>query len=288
MQMISAVKMQKSVKLVAMSKAYSAAANEILEELKSLEKVSHPFFAVATDSAEEIAEEDTQSNVELLLFLSSNRGLSGSFNSNLLKVATAYLKTAQQDKNTQFKVIAVGKNAAKFAKRNNLELIALYDKINENPTFAEARIIALPILDLFNSKTISKVTLISTDYVSSFTQTARSKQLLPIDLKSNEVNQEAQENIVQKGIAPILEPNPEDLLNYLLPKLLETQIYQAILESAAAEHSSRMVAMKNATDSATDIIGSLTLEFNKSRQASITKELAEIVSGADSLDLAFA
>lgn len=266
MQMIAAVKMQKAVKLSLQSKKYTEAIQELLQELSKVGSIEHALFEVRPVER------------EMLIIISSNRGLCGNFNVNVLNKAREYIN---QETNTAGKsILAVGKKAAGFARKRELDLLALYEHLGDNPSFDAILPIAKEAVTRFTAGEVDRVSVIYTDYKSSFYQVPQVLQLLPLSAVSENDNKSG-EPTAEKDYK--FEPNRQELLDYLVPRIVETQLYQAVLDSAASEHSSRMIAMKNATDSAGDIIQGLTLEFNKSRQAAITQEVAEIVGGVEAL-----
>ncbi len=288
MQMIAAAKMQKTVRQVLRSKSYSNLAQELLTELGKLDMVEHELLTVRPVKT------------ELLVLLSASRGLCGSFNANVLHKARDFYTNweAEFSSNSeveledgtkaqkQLKVLAVGRKAAGFAKKRNLELVALYEKLSDNPAFNAVLPIAQTILTGYVAGEFDKVTLIYTNYQSSLLQIVRQITLLPLDptmLLGENVQAEIKETDVEIEVSYKLEPDNSQLLNYILPRLVETQVYQSVLESAASEHSSRMIAMKSATDNASDLIKALNMEYNKSRQSSITQEVAEIIAGIEAL-----
>ncbi len=297
MEMIAAVKMRKSVQTATNTKDYSTAAYQILQKLSNLD-VAHPLTVVKNKN--EFAEVETISKQKtLLIVITSNRGLCGSYNAKILKNAQEIINT-QNDVN-EYSVLAIGNKAAQLAKRNNLELVALYDKLTDNPNYEEILPISKTIMQDFLDGKYSRVKILYTNYISGLVQKVTVKQLLPIKEKTlEEFKDKAGLDSADSNVDEIkehndsnfgedinlneeydFEPKQKELLDYLLPMLVEIQLYQAVLESAASEHSSRMIAMKNATDSAGEMIDSLTLEYNKGRQAAITQEIAEIVSGAN-------
>jgi len=288
MQMIAAAKMQKTVRQVLRSKSYSNLAQELLTELGKLDMVEHELLTVRPVKT------------ELLVLLSASRGLCGSFNANVLHKARDFYTNweAEFSSNSeveledgtkaqkQLKVLAVGRKAAGFAKKRNLELVALYEKLSDNPAFNAVLPIAQTILTGYVAGEFDKVTLIYTNYQSSLLQIVRQITLLPLDptmLLGETVQPEIKETDEGTEVSYKLEPDNSQLLNYILPRLVETQVYQSVLESAASEHSSRMIAMKSATDNASDLIKALNMEYNKSRQSSITQEVAEIIAGIEAL-----
>ncbi len=280
MEMISAVKMRKTVQSAVNTREYAELANNILLSVGSSEQ-THPLTI------------SNNSNKHLLVIITSNRGLCGSYNAKVLISATNFVEANKfrniegEDKPIEYSVLAIGNKSAQFAKRNNLELIGIYDKLSEKPNYTDVGPISHSMQKLFRDEQYYAVTVIYTRYISGLSQLVENKTLLPIT--SNTIEEFIEELPKGKEVKEDkiedykYEPAKEEVLDFLLPMLIEVQLYQALLESSASEHSSRMIAMKNATESAGDMINNLTLEFNKGRQAQITKEITEIVSGANAV-----
>lgn len=298
MEMVSASKMRKSVAATLATRPYSQIGKELMEALSRGAKVDSPLLHRRPVTR------------MLVVLVSSNRGLCGSFNSNIFKMTAELLKdkanvtrhrasngqvtpTSASDVETvsDFKVeiLGIGKKSAAFAKKYGYALVAAFDNLGERPSFEEVLPISRFVLDSFVKKIYDKVVVVYTDYKSSLTQEVKLRQLLPI---SSHDLEKMLRDIVQEEQKPreinedkyIFEPNAREIVATILPLLAEVQIYQAILESAASEHSARMVAMKNASEAAGEMIDMLTLDFNKARQAAITQEIAEIAGGAAALE----
>ncbi|MBP9758412.1 ATP synthase F1 subunit gamma [Candidatus Dojkabacteria bacterium] len=279
MEMIAATKMRKSVGAVINTKLYSKIALNLLSRLSKIDPNVNPFLL------------NRETKRVLIILMTSNRGLCGSFNTNILKVAENKFNTMYKGKDIDVSVIGIGKRSAKFAKRNGLDLVAIFDDINDTPRFDNARIVSKMIIDGYIEGKYDQVDLIYTEFISSLTQICREIKLLPltadmvepIDSEDDEFSQDYidQELDINNYI---FEPDVTMVIDYVIPKLIEIQIYQALLESSASEHSARMIAMKNANESAGEMIRALTLEFNKARQAAITKEISEITNGAEALN----
>ncbi len=295
MEMVSAAKMRKSVDATLNTRLYAMLARELLEKLSQLHGGGDtPLLNVRPVQK------------VLVVLITSNRGLCGSFNGNVLKRAHKLIteiedfaaqttedgETLKPKGKIDIEVIGVGKKGVRFAKKNDLNLLAVFDELREKPDFEDI----LPITDLmingYREGKFDKVFVVYTDYVSSIVQETKIRQLLPlkkqhIDAMIDELgtNEEEKSEIDHFHIdTAILEPRVDDIIDIVIPRLVEIQLYQAILESAASEHSARMVAMKSASDAASDMIDSLTLAFNKGRQAAITQEIAEIAGGAAALE----
>ncbi|OGH64206.1 MAG: ATP synthase F1 subunit gamma [Candidatus Magasanikbacteria bacterium RIFCSPHIGHO2_01_FULL_41_23] len=290
MELVSAAKMRKAVQGALATRMFATLARELLEQLASGNKPTSPLL-----------EERPVARL-LVILITSNRGLCGSFNANIFKRAWQIL----QDKTNVARhrgldgkdiiplsdvavdVIGVGKKSATFAKRHNYPLIAAFDHLSERPAFEDILSISSMARKAFTEKTYDKVVVMYTQYNSSLSQTVKARQLLPVSPHDLEkmlvVGEKAEEIPSLKQNGYLFEPNPETIIATIVPRLVDIQLYQAILESSASEHSTRMVAMKNASSSAGDMINGLTLEFNKARQAAITQEIAEIAGGAAALE----
>lgn len=292
MEMIAAAKMRKAVNAALDTRAYSSLAWELLVNLSKMQKVQIPLLE--TRPVEKI----------LMIIITSNRGLCGSFNANIIK------KTALQMKNPQaiakqiidgeevlpktkisVDVVGIGRKGADFAKKMGYNLTAAFTNMTDTPSFDDALPIAKMVIDAYEKKMYDKVIVAYTDFKSALVQTARLRQVLPIsesDLEKTllELGELSNTEVPQKTNLTdyLFEPNKTDVLKIILPRLVESQIYQTMLESSASEHSSRMLAMRSATDAAKDMIDELNLTFNKGRQAGITQEIAEIAGGAAALE----
>lgn len=295
MEMIAAVKMRKAVDAALRTRAYAKLTQDLLNHLSRLEEPDCPLLE--TRPVKKI----------LLIMVSSNRGLCGSFNANIFKKTAGLIKDVKNiskhrtingeeippSEKVEVEVLGLGRKSALFAKKNNLKLISVFDKLSEVPIFDESLSISKTAIKEFVNKSYDKVLVAYTDFKSSLFQEPKLRQLLPVssrelekmltDLGKNESGKNlkiAEEN-EEFGLETYLfEPSVEDIINEVLPKLVEIQLYQSMLESAASEHSARMVAMKNASEAAEEMIFELNLNYNKARQAGITQEIAEISGGA--------
>lgn len=292
MEMIAAAKMRKAVNAALDTRTYATLAWELLVNLSKTQKMQMPLLDARP--VEKI----------LIIMITSNRGLCGSFNANIIKKTAVQMKNpaniakqiidgkeVQATAAPMVDVIGIGRKGADFAKKMGYNLIASFTNMSDTPNFDDALPIAKMAVDAYEKKNYDKVIVAYTDFKSALLQTARLRQVLPIsevelektlaDLGDTKSAQEIKKTNLQDYL---FEPNRTDVLKVILPRLVETQIYQTMLESAASEHSSRMVAMKNASEAAKDMISELNLTFNKARQAGITQEIAEIAGGAAALE----
>lgn len=207
----------------------------------------------------------------LYIVVAADRGLAGGYNANALKSAVNDMKT--RDK---VSVIAVGQRSRDYFKKRGYDVKGEFTGISENPNFYDAKSIASIALELYNQGIVDEVKLIYTKFISAIQQKPMVTTLLPVPaLEGVEVD--------SKGAMTVYEPSPEDVLGYLIPKYIESTIYGGMVESAASEQGARRTAMESATDNAQEMIEGLTLSFNRARQAAVTKEISEIVGGAEAL-----
>lgn len=301
MEMVAAAKMRKAVDATLQMREYAELAKGLLDRVSTVR-----------DTDFELLEKRAVKKM-LVVVISSNRGLCGSFNANVLKKAQALNDEKEKfaehvlegednilpEANVELDVIGIGRKSALFAKRNNLNLVAVYEDIGDSPDFESILPISEEIIAKFKEGGYDKVKLIYTNFESSLSQVSKMRQLLPVtnttlDKMLSDLGEVAKdEDDTEKNDAQdenfpfdtaILEPSPEKIINYVVPRLVEIQLFQGVLESAASEHSARMVAMKSASDAAGDMIDSLNLIYNKARQAAITQEIAEIAGGAAALE----
>lgn len=264
MELVSASKMRRAQELALKSRDYRDVARQILARLRELTDVSkHPLYVVRP------------LQTRLHIVVTSNRGLAGAYNSNVLRRLTKELKFDQEN-GVASKLLVVGKQAARFVVRfEGVEVIAAYTDFPDHPTANDIRPILETVRDAFVKASVDAVDVLYTDYKSSINQVVTVERVLPAAFTDEEISPDLE--------AAIFEPNPRAVLNVVTERLIEAQLSQALLESSASEQSMRMMAMKNATDNATDLIDDLTLAFNTARQAAITQELAEITGGAEAI-----
>lgn len=208
------------------------------------------------------------------IILTSNRGLCGSFNSNVIKEAERLIAV---DNCAQPPIITpIGSKGKEHFEKRGYEIYDDYVRPPEDVSFLVTHDISQPIIDLYNAEKVDRVVLVYTTFVNSLEQRVKSMQLLPF-----EINKRPEMGYQEKQVE--YEPSPVEVFNYLVPKYAEIMIYGAIVESATCEHAARRIAMESATDNANQMIEELSLFYNRARQAAITSEITEIVSGADAL-----
>src|SRR5437588_2196870 len=261
MQMVAASKMRKAQQHALAGRPYAGLMNKVLVSLqKRTDPRLHPLLEVR----------DVKK--ELVLIISTDKGLAGSLNTNLFREAANF----DQSK-TAF--VVTGKKARQFIARTKRELLADFE-LKDAPSFVQTKPVSKFCTEKFLKREVDKVSVLYTHFINTINQRAVVQTLLPIssfDLLKSEAAQGASED-VDPMVGYLFEPNTEVVLDSMLPYYISYQVFQMILDARASEHSARMVAMKNATDNANEFIKDLTLEYNKMRQAGITTELLEIAT----------
>ncbi len=215
----------------------------------------------------------------LYVHITSDRGLAGGLNSNMNRAGASLLLEYQPDVE-RISVLPVGRKGRDFFRRAGMELVADFSELGDFPAFEDVRPIARIIMDDFLSGKVDKVVLGYQRFVNAAVQRPTTLQLLPIEPPADLAETPG------KAVDFIIEPSPEALLDTLLPRFVEMQVYAAVLEARASEQSARMVAMRQATDAANEMVDDLTLAYNKARQESITAELLDLVGGVAALESA--
>ncbi len=290
MELVAASKMRRAQETTVASRAYVHTARQILTRLRELTDVSkHPLFVTREVKS------------RILIVITSDRGLAGAYNSNVLRQLTKELK-ADIENNIETKIITIGKQAAKFVgKISDIHVLASYDSMPERPTINDLIAILSTVKEQFVGKEIivknedestiknpyaknivaeiipqtDAVDILFTDFKSSVVQEVTKQRLLPAAFTDTKVSADLE--------LALFEPSPQVVLDTIADRLVDVQLWQAYLESQASEQSSRMLAMKTASDNAGDLIDDLTLAANSARQSAITQELAEIVGGAEAM-----
>ncbi len=270
MKMVAASKLRRAQDLAESSRVYADSLSFILSSLAGNTKNSSDLPEILTGRE--------NSKISLLIINSSDRGLCGGFNSNLFRNAKNWI-SEQQEKGKSVKIITVGKKASSFYKKTDINVIANFDDLNSNDKQLQvSEEIKNKIMELFENNEIDEVSILFNKFVSVITQEPTYQSLIPLS------NEEADEEVIDTSNAVFeFEPDKNELLEYLVPRNFLTQIYRSVLESSASEHAARMTSMDNATRNAGDMIDGLTLTYNRTRQAFITKELIEIISGAEAV-----
>ncbi|WP_274474181.1 ATP synthase F1 subunit gamma [Mangrovimonas aestuarii] len=262
MKMVSAAKLKKAQDAITAMRPYADKLTELLQSLSA---------TLDADSGSQFAEQRDVENV-LIVAITSNRGLCGAFNSNIIKEVSRLTNEVYANKNVSY--ITVGKKANDaFAKTGNV--ISNQSDVYDDLTFDNVAAIAQEVMDRFLRGEFDKVELVYNQFKNAATQIVTTEQFLPI------VPVEQDNNV---NLDYIFEPSKMEIVEELIPKSLKTQMYKGIRDSFASEHGARMTAMHKATDNATELRDQLKLTYNKARQAAITNEILEIVGGAEALN----
>lgn len=272
MELVAASKMKRAVASTLASRLYAEYSWQILTSIaENAEKITNPLF--------------NQREVKniLLILITSNRGLCGAYNAQVIKKTLTLIK--QENINTQIHIITIGKKGDAAMRRINQNVVATFFELPDNKSIADVNPISKFVLDEYNLENYDKVLIAYTDFVSALTQKPNIKQILPISKE-----QITEDPLLISPLAGgegkvdyLFEGDFDKLIASLAEKITRMQIYQMLLESNASEQSSRMVAMKNASDASGEMIDDLTLVFNKARQANITREISEISAGMASV-----
>ena len=261
MQMVAASKMRKAQQHALAGRPYATLMNKVLVSLqKRTDPRTHPLLEIRP------------LNKELVIIISTDKGLAGALNTNLFREATQFEPSKSA-------YVVTGRKARQFVTRTKRELLADFE-LKDAPSFVETKAIAKFATEKFLNREVDKVSVLYTQFVNTINQKPVLRTLLPIssfDVSQGEGAEGSKED-VDLMASYVFEPNAESVLDFMLPYYLQYEVFQMILDARASEHSARMVAMKNATDNANQFIKDLTLEYNKMRQASITTELLEIAT----------
>lgn len=265
MKMVSAAKLKRAQDEVRKSKAYAHQMDAVVGRLaKRLESQGEAPHALLANHPE-------KKRIELVV-LTSDRGLCGAFNSNIIRKAQRFLVEAKP-LHDEVRVSTIGRKGFEALKREQVAIRENYTGILQHPSHFKASQIAQELSQHYVEDQIDALFLVYNEFKSAISQQVVIKQLLPI----------IPAELVDDPVDYLYEPSQKELLDHLLPKHLGTQLFQAFLESVASEHGARMTAMENATRNAKEVISSLTLKYNRARQAAITKELMEIIGGSEAL-----
>lgn len=264
MKMVAAARLRRAQERVQNARPYAEAMREVMESLATAAagEVDHPLL-----------EKREVQNTGLLI-VTSDRGLAGSYNSAIMRKA---VETARQYDPERLKLYVVGKKGQAFFKNRGYNVVEALTINSNGVSFSEASAITRTIRSAFEHGDIDELVLVYTKFLTAITQQQVVQKLLPIETPP------ATDPTGSQTLDYIFEPEPTELMSELLPRYLMTQVYQSMLESLASEHGSRMTSMSSATDNAGKMISTLTLSLNRARQAGITKEISEIVGGAEAL-----
>jgi F-type H+-transporting ATPase subunit gamma len=265
MKMVSAAKFRRAQNAIVSMRPYDKQLSDIIRDINVEDGVDTPYHAVRDEKK------------VLLVVVTSNKGLCGAFNSNIIKEANARIKHYQQKAGVELSLITIGKRASEFFSKHTTLVKSTFDDVLDKPTFDNVAAIAEDIMNRFCDKEYDKVEIVYNKFKNSLTQILSTEQFLPVmpDTKKDESK-------VQSDY--IFEPSKQEILKEMIPLSLRSQFYRVVLDSLASEHGARMTAMQKATDNATELLKELKLTYNKARQSAITNEIIEIVSGAEALN----
>lgn len=277
MELVAAAKMRKAVNAVLETRDYANTAWEIIRNL-----------AYKTDpSRHPLLRKSKKIRKVGMVLITSNRGLCGGFNREIIETVAAYIrKHKKENVEVEAEVFLLGKRGRDIMFKHGHEIIAEFTKLDVATRISEVTPLAKSVITDYSSGKYDKVVIAYTDYKSAITQTPKVKQLLPIEKEDDELGfVDGEKHTVEtESFDYAFEPNPDAVLDQMIERLIELQIYQALLESNASEHSARMLAMRNASDAAGDMIQDLTFAYNQARQEAITTELADISGGRSALE----
>jgi F-type H+-transporting ATPase subunit gamma len=274
MQMVAASKMRRAQEQVLATRPYTEKAWQILSNLsaqRGVDESVHPLLQVRAEI-----------HAIGMVLVTSDKGLCGSYNHNMVQAAARYIAELSYP----VELITVGKRGRDAMWRLRHTIVAEFSDLPPQPRLLDITPIARTVMDGFISSRYDVVYLAHTDFINTLTQRPAIWQLLPIQplqLGVSPVSEYRGERPPAATVDYIYEPDPRTILDTVLPRFTELQVYQAILESLASEHSARMVAMRNATENALELLDDLTLTYNRARQESITKEMLDIAGGAEAL-----
>ncbi len=271
LELVAAAKLRRAEQRITGLRPYAETMNELIAGVgRAASSVRLPLLE-QRETVESVA----------LVPLTGDRGLAGAFNAQILRRSFALERSLQSEGKT-VRWVAVGKKGRSTLTFRRRELAGAYAGFTDQPTYGDAQAIAHRVAQLFTEHEVDRVTLVYNTYVSPLTQRVTEQDVLPISPDVLETDEEERRDDVLRGDF-IFEPEPEEIMERLLPVYLETQIYRALLESTASFQGAQMTAMRNASKNAGELIDSLTLEMNRARQAEITQEILEVVAGAEAL-----
>ncbi|MBI4138850.1 ATP synthase F1 subunit gamma [Candidatus Uhrbacteria bacterium] len=272
MELVAASKMRRTTQRTIASRAYSSGLKQTLHEiLERVDPRTHPLLAGRRSSES-----------ALVIVSASDRGLCGGYNTRLLRTAAEFIRT-RPEKN--IRVITVGKRAEPAMRKEAREIFAALESVSNAPTYERVRPIGEIAFREFTEGRADRVFMVYTEFVSGLAQEPRVEQLLPfIPEERLAVMRRSDEEEPPSEPDVLFEPAARDVLDSVLPRLLDSRVYQTLLESSSSEHAARMVAMQNASQNAGDILEDLVFTYNQNRQATITREMLEITAGKAAIE----
>lgn len=265
LQTVSAVKFRKAEARVKRARPYAENVEEVMRDVARRARSDSPLLV------------GREGNRVGVVSVTADRGLAGGFNAQVLRRTVRF----RQEKDGEMVQVASGRKAVAFFRFRRIDPVEVYTGFSDSPTYEKAREIGQDLMTLFREEEVDELYLIFNRFESALTQRPVVKRLLPAAPEEGEEEEESGADFTTSYLEYV--PDAEVILEKLVPRYVETMIWQALLESAAGEHGARMTAMKNATDNANDLAKDLTLQMNKARQAQITREISEIAAGAEAL-----
>lgn len=272
MEMVSTAKIRRAQDRIESARPYALAMTEVLGNVvANVGDIKHPLLEIREERAR-----------VCLIAVTSDRGLAGAFNSNIIRM-TERMMAEYAAEGVEVELVTVGKKALSYFRYRGIEPAMSLIGVSDKPTYANARSIAARVMEEYGARAIDACFVLFNRFRNIADQKPETHQLLPIEQSALEA---AEADVESRGLnlEYLFEPSGETVLADLLPTYVEALVYRAMLESAASEHGARRTAMKSATDNATEMIGTLTRSYNRARQAAITTEIAEIVGGAAALE----
>jgi F-type H+-transporting ATPase subunit gamma len=263
MKMVSAAKLRKAQNRVEQLRPYAEKLQQILSHVSKSMSGDKDFIYINERPVKKV----------LMVIITSNKGLCGSFNSKVVKQSLTFMKENYAE--TEVEVFTIGKKANDMMKKQPYKIVRSETDIFDDLSFDSVSGFADQFMSWFAESTYDKIFTVYNSFINTVTQEVKTEQYLPMVLESEEEDDETYDYI--------FEPDKDAITKELIPKSLRTQLFKDLLDSAAAEHGARMTAMHQATDNATELLEEITLQYNKARQTAITNELLEITSGADAL-----
>lgn len=264
MEMVAASRMRRAQQRVTSARPYSETMRTLIQELAS---------TIGGNAGAELHPLLVQRPIDTvgIVMFTTDRGLCGGLNTNVIRRGAELIL----DQVHPIELLTVGRKGQEFMARRGHKLLGTFTGIGDAPSYDDIIPIARVVLDSYNAGVMDRCYLVYPKFINTLTQRPQVDQLLPLQPSAADGE--------TKSADYIFEPNPSGILEELLPRFVEVQIYQALLETQASEHSARMIAMRNATDNAKELVDSLTLTYNKARQAAITREVNEIASAAEAM-----
>ncbi|HKJ37586.1 MAG TPA: ATP synthase F1 subunit gamma [Anaerolineales bacterium] len=270
LETVSASKVRKAINAMMATRSYATKAWQVL---------THVAEQPGRDSLHPLLSDRQSVNNTLVVVVTGDRGLAGAYNSNVIRFVASHF-----DKNpVPVKYIAVGRKGRDLLFRRGKNVIADFSRLPAAPSFADVSAIGRLAVDAYMNGEVDEVFLVYTDYVNMARQTATVKKLLPLELVGEGLVEDFENQHNGPHAAYEYEPDMREILDEIIPRFTALQVYQAVLESLASEHAARMIAMRNATENAKDLVAGLQLAYNKVRQQSITNDILDIVGGAEAL-----